>query len=109
MTISSKVRRFGKARSFRGTDVTAVTSMLHPAAPRIAGMFPGQAHDQRVAYSGGMAISDPEFLTVAEVAVLLRVAKMTVYRMIHEGALPATRIRRSLRIPAAAVRALLDR
>jgi len=33
--------------------------------------------------------SDLAFLTVAEVASVLRVSKMTVYRMVHAGELPA--------------------
>jgi excisionase family DNA binding protein len=38
------------------------------------------------------------FLTVAEVASLLRVSNMTVYRLINAGQLPAVRIGRSYRI-----------
>ncbi len=38
------------------------------------------------------------FLTVAEVAGLLRVSTMTVYRLIKAGDLPAARIGRSYRI-----------
>ena len=38
------------------------------------------------------------FLTVAEVAALLRVSTMTVYRLIKAGELPAARIGRSYRI-----------
>ena len=30
----------------------------------------------------------PSFLTVAEVAAMLRVSEMTVYRMVHSGDLP---------------------
>ena len=40
----------------------------------------------------------PVFLTVAEVAKYLRVAKMTVYRRIHEGDLEAIRVGNTLRI-----------
>ena len=38
------------------------------------------------------------FLTVAEVASLLRVSNMTVYRLINARQLPAVRIGRSYRI-----------
>ncbi|MDQ1397009.1 MAG: hypothetical protein QOG64_2268 [Acidimicrobiaceae bacterium] len=38
------------------------------------------------------------FVTVAEVAHLLRVSNMTVYRLIQSGALPAIRVGRSYRI-----------
>ena len=34
----------------------------------------------------------PRFVTVAEVADLMRVSKMTVYRMIHAGEFPAIRV-----------------
>lgn len=39
------------------------------------------------------------FLTVAEVASIMRVSKMTVYRMVHAGDLPAIRVGRSFRVP----------
>ena len=44
-----------------------------------------------------------EFLTVAEVAAIMRVSKMTVYRLVHAGDLPAIRVGRSFRVPAKAV------
>ena len=48
----------------------------------------------------------PRFLTVAEVADLLRISKMTVYRMVHAGDLPAARVKRSFRVPLKAVEEL---
>ena len=45
----------------------------------------------------------PRFVTVAEVAELMRVSKMTVYRMIHAGDIPAVRVGKSFRVPAAAI------
>ena len=57
--------------------------------------------------SGEMAdgnnFSDVQFLTVAEVADLLRVSKMTVYRLVHAGDLPAVQFGRSYRVPESAV------
>jgi len=47
------------------------------------------------------------FLTVAEVAALMRVSKMTVYRLVHGGDLPAVRVGRSFRVPEEAVRRYL--
>ncbi len=38
------------------------------------------------------------FLTVAEVAGLLRVSTMTVYRLIKAGSLPAARVGKSYRV-----------
>ena len=43
-------------------------------------------------------ISDVKFLTVAEVAATMRVSKMTVYRLVHGGELPAVRVGRSFRV-----------
>jgi excisionase family DNA binding protein len=43
------------------------------------------------------------FLTVAEVAAVIRVSKMTVYRLVHAGTLPAVRVGRSFRVPEQAV------
>jgi len=48
-------------------------------------------------------ISEVRFLTVAEVAALMRVSKMTVYRLVHSGELPAARVGRSFRVPEDAV------
>jgi excisionase family DNA binding protein len=44
------------------------------------------------------------FLTVAEVAGIMRVSKMTVYRLVQSGAMPAVRVGRSYRVPEKAVR-----
>jgi excisionase family DNA binding protein len=49
------------------------------------------------------ALSEVKFLTVAEVAAVMRVSKMTVYRMVHAGDLPAVRVGRSFRVPEKAV------
>lgn len=39
------------------------------------------------------------YLTVAEVADAMRVSRMTVYRLVHAGELPALRVGRSFRVP----------
>lgn len=49
------------------------------------------------------ALSEVRFLTVAEVAAVMRVSKMTVYRLVHNGELPAVRVGRSFRVPEQAV------
>jgi excisionase family DNA binding protein len=46
----------------------------------------------------------PELMTVAEVAVILRVSKMTVYRMVREGEIEVRRVGRSYRLLADSVR-----
>jgi len=48
-------------------------------------------------------LPDVKFLTVAEVATVMRVSKMTVYRLVHNGDLPAVRVGRSFRVPEQAV------
>lgn len=47
--------------------------------------------------------SSVSFLTVAEVAEQMRVSKMTVYRLVHNGELEAVRVGRSFRVPEDAV------
>ena len=44
------------------------------------------------------AFAEVRFLTVAEVAAMMRVSKMTVYRLVHNGDLPAVRVGRSFRV-----------
>jgi excisionase family DNA binding protein len=53
--------------------------------------------------------ASPRFMTVAEVAELTRVSRMTVYRLVHSGELPAVRVGRSFRVPEPAVKHLLER
>ena len=48
-------------------------------------------------------LSDVRFLTVAQVATIMRVSKMTVYALVHSGDLEAIRVGRSFRIPEQAV------
>ena len=51
----------------------------------------------------GDNLARAQFLTVAEVAAAMRVSKMTVYRLVHNGELPAVRVGRSFRVPEDAV------
>jgi excisionase family DNA binding protein len=53
-------------------------------------------------------LSDVRFLTVAEVAEMMRVSNMTVYRMVESGKLPAVRFGRSYRIPESALAAVIE-
>lgn len=62
--------------------------------------------------SGGVSpiggnLAGAKFLTVAEVAAIMRVSKMSVYRLIHSGELEAVRFGRSFRVPESAVDAFL--
>jgi excisionase family DNA binding protein len=49
-----------------------------------------------------------KFLTVAVVADMLRVSRMTVYRWVHAGELPAVRFGRSFRVPEQAVAQFME-
>ena len=69
-----------------------------PAAKR-----PAADGDDRPAASVESNLSEVKFLTVAEVATVMRVSKMTVYRMVHAAELPAVRVGRSFRVPEKAV------
>lgn len=53
------------------------------------------------------ALAGVRFLTVSEVAGLMRVSKMTVYRLVHSDKLTAVRVGRSLRVPEEAVQEYL--
>jgi excisionase family DNA binding protein len=53
--------------------------------------------------SRGSSLAEVRFLTVAEVASVMRVSKMTVYRLVHSGELGAVRVGRSFRVPERAV------
>lgn len=54
-------------------------------------------------------ISEVKFLTIAEVASMMRVSKMTVYRIVHSGELPAVRVGRSFRVTEQDVNAYIKR
>jgi excisionase family DNA binding protein len=54
------------------------------------------------------SVGQVQFLTVAEVATLMRVSKMTVYRLVHSGELPAVRVGKSFRVPETAVHEYLQ-
>jgi excisionase family DNA binding protein len=48
-------------------------------------------------------LSDVKFLTVYEVAAIMRLSKMSVYRLVHSGELESARVGRSFRVPEQAV------
>src|SRR5215469_5007696 len=56
-----------------------------------------------MAADAATSLSEVRFLTVAEVATIMRVSKMTVYRLVHSGELEAIRVGRSFRVPEQAV------
>jgi excisionase family DNA binding protein len=82
-------RKPGRARS-----ESAATTPIPPA--------PSRAPSSRAAVAE-TPLTDVRFLTVAEVALVMRVSKMTVYRLVHSGELEAIRVGRSFRVPEQAV------
>ena len=76
---------------------------------QVQGRVRGMTDDSRSAglSSVGPNMSGVKFFTVAEVAALMRVSKMSVYRLIHSGELESVRFGRSFRVPEAAVDAYL--
>jgi len=58
--------------------------------------------------AGPKSLDDVRFMTVAEVAEMMRVSRMTVYRLVHSGELPAIRFGKSFRVPESAVIAVLE-
>jgi excisionase family DNA binding protein len=67
----------------------------------------GDEQKHEVTMSTERSLGEVRFLTVAEVATIMRVSKMTVYRMVHAGELPAIRVGRSFRVPEDEVHAYL--
>jgi excisionase family DNA binding protein len=51
----------------------------------------------------GAAWNDVKFLTIYELAVMMRISKMSAYRLVRTGELEAIRVGRSYRIPEQAV------
>jgi excisionase family DNA binding protein len=82
--------------------------MLEDAPPGVidVGRRQGSGNEELVGDAGNFAAT--RFMTVTEVAEMMRVSRMTVYRMIHAGELPAVRFGRSYRVPESAVEEILQ-
>ena len=63
------------------------------------------AQQKETAHPG---LAQVQFLTIAEVAKVMRVSKMTVYRLVHSGELPAVRVGKSFRVTEKAVQDYLE-
>lgn len=73
----------------------------HPRASRGSSAVSREREEKvRCAMTAGDSgdITGAKFLTIAEVAQVMRVSKMTVYRLVHNGELPAVRVGRSFRV-----------
>jgi excisionase family DNA binding protein len=51
----------------------------------------------------GNTWGDVKFLTIYELARIMRISKMSAYRLVHSGELEAIRVGRSYRIPEQSV------
>jgi excisionase family DNA binding protein len=76
-----------------------------PPLPFRAAVEPSPKVDFSPGIAFSLKIDSPkiDFYTVAEVAARMQVSKMTVYRLVHSGELPAARVGRSFRVPRRAV------
>ncbi len=74
-----------------------------PPVPQPGKSQAGEARRPQSEGARERPLNDVAFLTVAEVASVMRVSKMTVYRLVHSGHLPAIRVGRSFRVPEQAL------
>ena len=79
-----------------------------PTGQRPLGVRPMAAHATAPVVQRPAPRPAVSFLTVAEVAAIMRVSKMTVYRLVHGGEMAAVRVGRSFRVPEPAVREYLS-
>lgn len=87
-------------------------SRVWPSTPRVAArprvLLEGAQDEVRQdGKQAAMSGDRVRYLTVAEVAEMMRLSRMTVYRLVHGGELPAVRVGRSFRVPQDALEAYL--
>lgn len=78
-------------------NLSSMTELTEAAVKRYR-TYPGPEH----------ADTASEYLTVSEIALNMRVSKMTVYRLVRSGALDSVRFGRSYRITQLAFQQYLD-
>lgn len=115
-TVSSATRRFRHNSRLFLSHSSHLPLLSHQCGTRVGGKPIAEPYGKLCAemtgegdvtpISGG-ELSGMKFLTVAEVAALMRVSKMSVYRLIHNGHLEAVRFGRSFRVSEEAVHAYL--
>ena len=95
-----------QAPELPGELVLAIAQEIERAAARARSEIEGRLVDAQTEAgelaTAGAALEVELAERLAEVATLMRVSKMTVYRLIHAGELQALRVGRSFRVPAKA-------
>lgn len=86
------LRQGSPARDIPGTGDDHGPPLPRPTRPNAYGRPAGER-----------PLSEVNFLNVAQIAEIMRVSKMAVYRLVHSGHLPAIRVGRSFRVPEQAV------
>ena len=81
---------------------------MHVRPERKLDLTPSTDWERKIMATADRPLGEVRFLTVAEVAAAMRVSKMTVYRLVHNGELPAVRVGRSFRVPEQAVHSYLQ-
>lgn len=95
--------REGRSFHVLETDVHALTEEAKRVEAATAPKPAPMQNSRQAAGRDQRPSNEVTFLTVAEVAAVMDVAKMTVYRLVNSGHLPAIRVGHSFRIPEHAV------
>lgn len=95
------------SHDFRKRPICLYGSFLTDGQPRET-LGAGERTDGMTSMADERRLGEMRFMTVAEVAGVMRVSKMTVYRLVHSGELPSVRVGRSFRVPEKAVQDYLQ-
>lgn len=96
---------YGQRPAGRPATAGPVPTLRHPVGAHPMAARPAPGHPQAPSPAQRSAPRPTvSFLTVTEVAAIMRVSKMTVYRLVHGGEMAAVRVGRSFRVPEPAVR-----
>lgn len=89
---------------FNRHTVAAAGYATLPVRPGTAATREGQLKRTKKTVNSAHPFAGIRLVTVREVAEMLRLTDMTIYRMVDRGVLPAIRLGRSLRFDAAELR-----
>jgi len=112
---ATQVRQVVRDMSQAGLSGRDIAHLLNVSAQRVSQLLKSPPASARLTVLEGgnraaaksasapSGVANERFLTAAEVASIMSVSKMTVYRLVHSGELEAFRVGRSFRIPETAV------